>query len=42
MLASDSGQPDQSRRMNKMTKESTPEYESEKLKDTEIKNINFL
>ena len=42
MLASDSGQPDRSRRVDKMTKELTPEYGSEKLKDTEIKDINFL
>ena len=42
MLTSDSGQPDRSRRVDKMKKESTPEYGSEKLKDTEIKDINFL
>ena len=41
MLASDSGKPDRSRRVDKMTKESTPEYGSEKLKDTEIKDNNF-
>ena len=31
MLASDSGKPDRSRRVDEMTKELTPEYGSEKL-----------